>query len=108
MIFWRFGKYSKPGASSVSQQGIDTGANYLKNKINGMGAVSHGRIVRHKVSIKQNHMEVVVVVGLYIQQAMLLKFKINFIFIIQIMLKNNELSDRLYHKAQILSSCLGV
>ncbi len=39
----------------MAQQGIDTGANYLNNKINGMGAVSHRRIVgRRSVNKKKS------------------------------------------------------
>jgi hypothetical protein len=50
------GNIAKTGALSVAQQGIDTGANYLNNKINGMGAVSHRRIVgRRSVNKKKSH-----------------------------------------------------
>jgi hypothetical protein len=50
------GNIAKTGALSVAQQGIDTGASYLNNKINGMGAVPHRRIVgRRSVSKKKSH-----------------------------------------------------
>ena len=40
----------------MAQQGIETGANYLNNKVNGMGAVSHRRIVGRKaVDKKKSH-----------------------------------------------------
>ena len=50
------GNIAKTGALSVAQQGIDTGASYLNNKINGMGVVPHRRIVgRRSVNKKKSH-----------------------------------------------------
>ena len=50
------GNIAKTGALSVAQQGIDTGASYLNNKITGMGAVAHRRIVgRRSVNKKKSH-----------------------------------------------------
>ena len=50
------GDIAKTGAMTMAQQGIETGANYLNNKVNGMGAVSHRRIVGRKaVNKKKSH-----------------------------------------------------
>ena len=50
------GNIAKTGALSIAQQGIDAGASYLNNKINGTGAVSHRRIVgRRSVNKKKSH-----------------------------------------------------
>jgi hypothetical protein len=50
------GNIAKTGALSVAQQGIEAGANYLNNKVNGMGAVAHRRIVgRRNTGKKKGH-----------------------------------------------------
>ena len=50
------GNIAKTGALSIAQQGIDAGANYLNNKVNGMGAVAHRRIVgRRNTGKKKGH-----------------------------------------------------
>ena len=55
-LFGALGDIAKTGAMTMAQQGIETGANYLNNKVNGMGAVSHRRIVGRKaVNKKKSH-----------------------------------------------------
>ena len=68
------GNIAKTGALSIAQQGIDAGANYLNNKVNGMGAVAHRRIVgRRNTGKKKGHGSVAVVLVLHcIRQATLL------------------------------------
>jgi len=52
-LFGALGDIAKTGAMTMAQQGIETGANYLNNKVNGMGAVSHRRIVGRKAANKK-------------------------------------------------------
>ena len=54
------GNIAKQGAISIAQQGINAGTNYINDKItdkiNGMGAVAHRRIVgRRSVGKKKSH-----------------------------------------------------
>ncbi len=78
-FFGDLGNIAKNAALSVEQQGIDTGASYLNNKVNAMGgALKRHRVVGRKVAHKKNHLVVVVLVALYIQVAILLKLMINY------------------------------
>lgn len=59
-LFGDLGNIAKTGAISIAQQGINAGTDYINNKINdkinGMGAVAHRRIVgRRSVSKKKSH-----------------------------------------------------
>jgi hypothetical protein len=53
-FFGDLGNIAKNAALSVAQQGIDTGASYLNNKVNAMGgALKRHRIVGRKVAHKK-------------------------------------------------------
>lgn len=55
-LFDTLGNIAKTGAQAMAQEGLNTGVNYLNNKINGMGAVAHRRIVgRRAVNKKKSH-----------------------------------------------------
>ena len=53
-FFGDLGNIAKTGALSMAQQGIDAGASYLNNKVNGIGgALKHHRIVGRRVAHKK-------------------------------------------------------